>query len=367
VARDLTLVLCGDVMLGRGIDQILRAPCAPQLHESYVKDAREYIALAEARSGPIPRRVDPAYPWGDALGVLDLAGLHARVINLETSITRSDDFDREKRIHYRVSPENATSLAVARIDICVLGNNHVLDWGGHGRVETLATLDRLGIGRCGAGRDLDEAMRPAILDLGEYGRIAVFSIGSTDAGVPPSWAADIGRPGVHLITRLDVHEVRELRRVIDAWRDPGTRIVLSIHWGPNWGFETPHEHRRFAQGMIDDAGVHVVHGHSSHHVKGIEVHHGQPILYGCGDLLADYEGIAGHEAYRGDLSLLYLVTLDGAGALSRLEMVPMRTCRFRLERAGTDDTRWLATALARCGAKLDTSVAIEDGRLLLEW
>jgi poly-gamma-glutamate capsule biosynthesis protein CapA/YwtB (metallophosphatase superfamily) len=354
-------------MLGRGIDQILRDPCQPTLHESYVKDAREYIMLAEQRSGKIPRGVDPAYPWGEALAVLDAAQPDARVINLETSITRSDDFDRDKGIHYRLSPENATCLSAARIDACALGNNHVLDWGERGLCDTLATLDRLQIAHCGAGRDLDEAMRPAVLDLGDRGRIAVFSVASTDGGAPPWWAASAGRPGVHLVGQLDAQEMRNLRRMIEAWRSPGTRVVLSIHWGPNWGFSTPHAHRRFAHWMIDDAGVDVVHGHSSHHIKGIEVHHGQPILYGCGDLLTDYEGIIGHEAYRGDLSLLYLVTLDATGSLAKLEMAPMRSYRFQLVHAGAYETRWLAIALAHCGAELGTSVAIGDGRLILKW
>jgi poly-gamma-glutamate synthesis protein (capsule biosynthesis protein) len=61
----------GDVMTGRGIDHILRHPSAPALQEPYVQDARTYVELAEAASGPIPRGVDDAYIWGDALEELD--------------------------------------------------------------------------------------------------------------------------------------------------------------------------------------------------------------------------------------------------------------------------------------------------------
>jgi poly-gamma-glutamate synthesis protein (capsule biosynthesis protein) len=49
------LFLCGDVMTGRGIDQILPHPCDPLLHESYVKSARDYIRLAEQVNGRIPK------------------------------------------------------------------------------------------------------------------------------------------------------------------------------------------------------------------------------------------------------------------------------------------------------------------------
>ena len=66
----LTLFLCGDVMIGRGIDQVLEPSVDPVLFEPYVRSAEVYVGLAEETSGDIPRPVPPAYPWGDALGVL---------------------------------------------------------------------------------------------------------------------------------------------------------------------------------------------------------------------------------------------------------------------------------------------------------
>ena len=363
----ITLFLSGDVMLGRGIDQILAEPCDPELYEPSLHDARDYVVLAEEVSGPIPRRAPPDYPWGDALAVLDAAHPDARIVNLETAITRRGDPDRDKQIHYRTSPENARTLAAARIDVCTLGNNHVLDWGSVGLADTLAALDRLGIARCGAGRDRDDAFRPAVIELGERGGVAVFSIGCADAGVPSWWAAGADRPGVCTAGDLGEDTRRRLRDAIAPWRRPGTLVVLSIHWGANWGHAIEATHRRFAREMIDGAGVDVVHGHSSHHVKGIEVHHGRPILYGCGDLLSDYEGISGYEAYRGELGLLYLATFDDGGALFALEMTPTRTRRFRIAQAGPDDARWLATTLARAGGNLGTSIAIEGAHLALRW
>jgi len=362
-----TLFVCGDVMLARGIDQILAEPCDPKLYEPHMDDARDYVAIAEEVSGRIPRGAPSEYPWGDALAILDAAQPDARIVNLETSITRRGEPDRDKRIHYRVSPDNAACLATARIDVCTLANNHVLDWGPAGLVDTLDTLDRLDIGRCGAGRDREEAVRPAVIELGDQGRVAVFSVGCADAGVPPSWSTGEGRPGVHALVDLGEDSTRRLRHAIEPWRRPHTIIVLSIHWGPNWGFAVDAAHRRFAHHMIDDAGVDLVHGHSSHHVKGIEVHHGRPILYGCGDLLTDYEGITGNEVYRGDLGLMYLVSFDEHGGLAKLEMVPTRMHRFRITEAGPKETRWLATTLARAGVAFGTSAAIAGQRLSLKW
>jgi poly-gamma-glutamate capsule biosynthesis protein CapA/YwtB (metallophosphatase superfamily) len=70
--------------------------------------------------------VAPSYLWGAALDQLDRVRPDARVINLETSISRSDAYI-PKGINYRMSPENAECLLAAGIDCCVLGNNHVLE------------------------------------------------------------------------------------------------------------------------------------------------------------------------------------------------------------------------------------------------
>jgi poly-gamma-glutamate capsule biosynthesis protein CapA/YwtB (metallophosphatase superfamily) len=144
-------------------------------------------------------------------------------------------------------------------------------------------------------------------------------------------------------------------------------VVASIHWGGNWDFDVTPQQRDFAHGLIDTAGVDVVHGHSSHHVKGIEVYRDRPILYGCGDFLNDYEGIGGYEAYRGDLALMYFPTLLG-GRLARLALTPTQTRRFRVRRAPDAGVRWLMQTLNREGAQSGTRVVrVEAGRLLLQW
>ena len=175
------LFLCGDVMLGRGIDQVLQWPCDPALHEDYVSSAHEYIALAERAHGSIPRGVPGSYVWGAALDALAQTPVDLRIVNLETSITRSESYER-KGINYRVSPENAGCLRAAHIDCCTLANNHVLDWGTSGLRETLSTLQRLGIKSAGAGRNADEAATPAILPLSGGTRVLVYAFASTTSG-----------------------------------------------------------------------------------------------------------------------------------------------------------------------------------------
>jgi poly-gamma-glutamate synthesis protein (capsule biosynthesis protein) len=136
----------------------------------------------------------------------------------------------------------------------------------------------------------------------------------------------------------------------------------------NWGFDIPNAHRAFAHRLIELGVADVVHGHSSHHALPVEVYRGRAILYGCGDLLNDYEGIGSHGHLRSDLGCLYLLTLEPAGALQRLEIVPLRLRRFRLEHADAAGRAWLQRVFSGEGKVLGTRVeAGAEGPFLLCW
>ena len=341
------ILLTGDVMLGRGIDQILQQPSEPELFEPFVRSALDYVALAEARNGPIPRGVDPAYVWGDALEAFRTAD--ARIVNLETAVT-CHPLPAPKGINYRCHPANLCTLEAASIDCCVLANNHVLDWGEEGLIETLSALEAAGVPYAGAGRDSAEAQTPAIVPSADGGRILVYALASPSSGVPPSWEAAPGQPGVHLLTSYSREFVASLAARIRSERAAGDIVIVSIHWGSNWGYDVPQAHRTFAHLLIDEAGVDIVHGHSSHHPMAIELHRNRPIFYGCGDFLNDYEGISGHEEYRPDLVLAYRVSFDAGGGGSGVELLPYRIARFRLNNATSEEADWLARRLdLECG------------------
>ena len=356
-------------MTGRGIDQVLPHPGDPELHEPYLTSARRYVDIAQRANGPFPVPVSFDYVWGDALPELERQAPDARIVNLETSVTRSEHYWRDKGIHYRMHPSNAPCLTAAKIDCCVLANNHVLDWGRDGLVETLATLKSFGIKTAGAGANGAQAQAPAIIDLAERGRVVVFGIGLPSSGIPIDWAAGESVSGVNLLTDLSDDTVRRIGAQARLAKRNRDIAIASIHWGENWGYDVPREQRRFAHALIDGADVDVVHGHSSHHVKAIEVYRDKLILYGCGDLLTDYEGIRGYERYRGDLGLMYFPTIDArTGRLVRLQMTPTKVRRFRINRAALSDARWLAHRLTQEGARFGTHVDVDaDGRLELRW
>ncbi|GBD37429.1 putative polyglutamine synthesis accessory protein [bacterium HR36] len=246
----LRLFLCGDVMTGRGVDQILPHPGNPILYEPYVHNAREYVLLAEQKHGPIPRPVDFAYIWGDALIEWQRAQPDVRIVNLETSITTSETHWLDKEIHYRMHPQNIGCLSAAQISCCALANNHVLDWGHAGLLETLDTLDKAGIARAGAGRNFDEAVAPAVLQVQGQGRVLLFALGSTTSGIPLDWRATAERPGVFLLEDLSESTAQSVAQHMCSAKQVGDVLIASIHWGANWGYDIPHEQIRFAHRLV---------------------------------------------------------------------------------------------------------------------
>jgi poly-gamma-glutamate synthesis protein (capsule biosynthesis protein) len=257
-------------------------------------------------------------------------------------------------------PTNVGCLTAAKIDGCVLANNHVLDWGHDGLIETLQVLHAAGLKTAGAGADETQAAAPAIFDV-PGGRLLLFAAATESSGVPRDWRAARRRPGVRLLADLGVRSAAELAARIDAVRRPGDTVVVSLHWGGNWGYAVGRDERAFAHALID-AGVDIVHGHSSHHARAFEIHRERLILYGCGDFINDYEGIGGHEHFRGDLAVAYFVEL-AAGRLQQLTLLPFTSQRFSLRRALSEDLSWLHDTLNRECRPFDVQLARDDGAL----
>ena len=235
----MTLFLCGDVMPGRGVDQVLPYPGDPELRERYATDARAYVSLAERANGRIPLPVGFSWPWGDALHVIDDVAPDVRLINLETSVTRSAEFAPGKAVHYRMSPDNLPCVAAARPDACALANNHVLDFGRTGLRDTLDALSAAGLRAVGAGRDAGGARQPVAVPVARGSRAVIFSCG-TDFQRNPG---GLGRDRGAIRRGLPAGPFRRLRRRRHqpgagretAWRRHGPVRPLGIQLGLSRG------------------------------------------------------------------------------------------------------------------------------------
>lgn len=354
-------------MTGRGIGQIFPHPSDPVLYERFVKDSRYYLEITEKRSGPIPKPAPFDYIWGEALSEFEHFSPDVRIINLETAVTTSDDHWPRKGIHYRMHPKNFQVLTAAGIDVCSIANNHILDWGYKGLDESLEVLRENHLSICGAGNNSADASAPAVIQAGNQ-RILVFAYTCADAGTPYAWRAKIEKPGVNLLTGTGRRGVKQVIQDTEKFKKVGDIIILSIHWGDNWGYEIPQSHRKLAHRLIDNESADLIFGHSSHHPKAMEIYKDRLILYGCGDLLNDYEAIPGHEEYRPNLSCMYFPVIKPSGALKTLQISPMKIHRFRLHRANENERNWLSKRLGRECRKLGTGIELtENGRMRLTW
>lgn len=226
------VMLTGDLMLGRGVDQILPYHCDPQIYEGYITDARMYVQLAVEANGPLPppSHRGPAYPWGFALDDMEAKAPDARVINLETAITTHPEPWPSKGINYRCHPGNVATLTAAGVHVACLANNHTLDWCEPGLLETLDTLHAACVATAGAGRDAAEAQRPAAVAAPGGGRVLVWAVGHDSSGVPEAWAARRDRPGV-FYTDFYSYDVERLARLVAAEKRRGDVAVVSVHQG----------------------------------------------------------------------------------------------------------------------------------------
>jgi poly-gamma-glutamate synthesis protein (capsule biosynthesis protein) len=356
------ILLAGDAMLGRGIDQIQHLSCDPALPDPRVKSARDFVRGASWRNGPIPEPVDHSYVWGEALDVIASYAPCLRILNLETTFTTAP-LPAEKRVTFRAHPANIDMLRLFAPDCCTLANNHVLDWGEDGLVETLDTLRDAGLARTGVGYNEEDAWKPCILPLPDGRRVIVLSIGDRSGGVPYEWAAEGKRPGVaHTGHDIDAC-VERVANTISAVRQEGDVVIASIHWGENWGFDVPPRHSILGISLLEAAGVDIIHGHSSHHPKQIALRGKKLILFGCGDLINDYEGIQPYAPHRPDLVAIYLVGLAGA-AIRQIRILPFRVRRMRLERPTEEEAKWLCDRVTRNSGPFGTAwIAENDGTI----
>jgi poly-gamma-glutamate synthesis protein (capsule biosynthesis protein) len=327
---ELTLFLAGDVMLGRGIDQILKYKNDPELFESFIKDARYYIPETMKNFSEKEKYVGPDYVWGDLLSVRLFQISNLRIINLETSITISKD-KQNKSVLYKMHPNNIDVLKVAGINYCHMANNHVMDWGVSGLRQTINTLTKNGIRFGGIGSNPKMAKMPTVFEINQQ-KIYIFSYGDVDSGIPISWKTN--KHGVNVITTANNDTHVEIANEINQLAYDADFIIISIHWGSNWGYDIPAHHRRFAYYLIDNANVDLIHGHSSHHFRPVEIYHGKLILYGCGDLINDYEIIDNWErdAYLSWASIAYFPKYDMmTKKIVGLTLVPFKIKNMKLE------------------------------------
>ena len=288
----LRLLLLGDCMLGRLVNQVLE-------------------------------NAPPEYPWGDTLPLLQSADW--RLCNLECVISdRGTPWSPyTKAFHFRSDAKNIATLEVARINAVSLANNHVLDYGYDALSETLEILERSKIVYSGAGHNYAQASRLAVADVSGR-KLGLLAFTDNE----PDWEATADEPGVFYVP-TDLRDPRAAK-LLDLIRESSGVVdflIVSAHWGSNWGYSPPEEHIAFAHALIE-AGADIVYGHSCHVFRGIEVYKGRPVLYSAGNFVDDY---AVDKTERNDQSFAFAIEVeDSISRDLRLYPTVIRRCHASL-------------------------------------
>jgi len=316
-----SLIFLGDVMLGRLVNQELK-------------------------------RRPPEYVWGNTLYLLRQAA--AVFINLECAITDWGEPVPGKRFCFRTDSKNVEVLRVAGVRGVCLANNHIMDYGDAGLLETLANLDRAGIAHAGAGRNLPEARKAAEL---EVAGLKVAFIAATDN--QPDWEATEDHPGVFYVPIKPADpRFGALLELVAAAKARSDLVIVSLHWGPNWGYDPPAEHRPAARRLVE-AGADIIHGHSAHIFRGIELMGGRPVFYSCGDFVDDY---AVDEVERNDWSFIFEVELSGP-KISKVILTPTIIADFQARLAPAPYREAILSRMLALCFKFGTPVKQVNDRL----
>ena len=315
--ESITIAFAGDTMLGRLVNQQIS------------KTKYNYI-------------------WGDLLPILHKTDIN--IINLETTLTNSTD-KVPKVFNFKADLDKVKALQAARIDFANLANNHILDFNIKGMIETINVLDKANIKHAGAGINIEAAIKPALITKNNI-KIAIF--GYTDN--EPSWIATNNKPGTNYIK---VGDIQKIKNDISKIRNKVDIIIISIHWGPNMRQEPTQEFIDFAHAMID-AGVDIIHGHSSHIFQAIEIYKNKLILYDTGDFIDDY---AIDPILRNDQSLLYLTTINKTG-IKEINLIPIIISNMQVNKATGNNFHEIAQRIINLSAKFKTKIEIINNKTL---
>lgn len=300
------------------------------------------------------RRRPPEFPWGDTLPLLRSADV--LVGNLEFVLADDGRPWPGKTFHFRADPEAVACLEAAGFALVSVANNHVLDFGADAAMATLATLAERGIRFAGAGPDAETARRPAVI---RHDGLTIGMLAFTDN--EPDWEAGPASPGVRHVP-VDPEDSRavDLLAAVARERKLLDLLIVSAHWGGNWGVDVPRSHRRFGRALVD-AGADVVFGHSPHIVRGIEVYRGRPILYGTGDFVDDY---AVDPIERNDRSFVFVLRIEEA-VPTGLHLHPTEIVDFHARLADRHAAEIAHEMAERCAALGTRAVWDDDGARLI--
>lgn len=303
--RSFTMAAVGDVMLDRGVWRAIQNNGAQSI-------------LAKVRD--------------------DLRSADITFANLECPLATSGPHSPENCI-FRADPRAVEVLLDGGIDIVALANNHSLDAGTSGLMETLDHLDRAGVAYCGAAREREDAWEPCLFEVND---VMLGFVGCTDLSFQHgSWCK------VDDATTKFADRIRAAKKKCEL-------LVISIHWGNEYQ-NTPTDRQRKVAHAAVDAGADLVIGHHPHTLQGVAERNGAPILYSAGNFVFDQR-----EGERMESALFHLTWTEGEGW--HIRMVPVWIPRSRMGPIYPEESRAakIIQRLATLSSNLGVPVSVQN-------
>lgn len=320
------LLFVGDVMLGRMVNEALK-------------------------SRP------PEYPWGNTLSLFKMADI--KICNLECAIT---DYSKpwsntSKVFFFATDPKNVAVLQAAGITAVANANNHAMDYRYIGLSQMIKILDKAKILHAGSGKDFKEASRPATVKADSL-KIAFISFTDNEP-----WAAAGGPGGGIFYIPVDIASPRAkvLFDLVSQSKKNHDLVIVSAHWGPNWGYNVQPNHIPFAHSLIE-AGADIVFGHSCHVFQAVEIYKGKPIMYSTGDFIDDYQV---DPIERNDQSFIFIVETDG-DKLTKLNLYPVIISNLQVNLAKPTEAEEIAAKMKNLCRQMGTKAVWSQEKKLLE-
>ena len=263
----LKIVVVGDINLGRGVKIWVE------------KQEKRYI-----------------YPFEEIVGIFNQNDVVFG--NLEEPITASTKglagIDEGGKYVLKNDPEAIEGIKYAGFNLLSLANNHILDYYEQGLFDTMKILDENGIAYAGAGRNLEEARKPAVL---EKKGLKIGMLAYTDM-------AEVlykGNPPLRFLAGEDSSGVAPTKKDyimedIAKYKDIFDILIVSLHWGVEYSYE-PTENQIGLAHEIIDSGADMIIGHHTHRCQGVEIYKGKPIFYSLGNFLFDQNNPLNQESF----------------------------------------------------------------------
>lgn len=198
------------------------------------------------------------------------------MVNQEFPFTERGTAAADKQYTFRLPPQKVSMFHEMGIDIVTLANNHILDFGEVGLLDSCETLDNAGVRYVGGGPDFDRASQLEMITVGDK---VIGFLGASRVYMATSWAAGKDHPGVFSTydPTLPLEAIEEAKEQCDY-------LVVYVHWGVERE-TTPKEYQKVMGRQYIDAGADLVVGSHPHVLQPVEYYNGKPIVYSLGNFV----------------------------------------------------------------------------------